>query len=152
MNKFIDLCSKNDNKHVAGIYKNGKLLCNASNDTSRTIYNKNITCSLHAEINVLIKYKDTYSQLFKESNPHKIRRKMRKISLYVARDSMNNSLPCDNCYNELIKLSINKVIFSYDGTFHIQKLNQEKIFVTRKSKCTIKNIDNIRIVSIYRTR
>lgn len=152
-NKNIDN-TVNKFNHCAGIYINGKKICIGYNDNLRTYYKNNISCSMHAEINVLYKYINVYSAMYSIQNPYKIRRKMRKIHLIIIRENNGISIPCLDCYTQLNKLFVKQITFVDDrGQIINEKTsNIQYLYDIRQSGCSKLNNKNMKTISLCRTR
>lgn len=119
--------------HLSVITKGGKPICYGQNTSFRTCYKSNIMCSMHAELNVIYKYINSYSNsnYQKKYNSYDIRRKMKKIKLYVTQSNLGNSIPCSHCFSQMNILCIGKIIFT---------INDKKI-ITIKNNTDIINYD-----------
>ena len=63
-------------KHGAIIYQGKKKICAGYNMNTRTTYRKNICCSVHAEMDTLTRFLNSFVKIHATRNPDKIRRKM----------------------------------------------------------------------------
>jgi len=122
-------------KHGAIIYQGKKKICAGYNMNSRTSYRRNICCSIHAEMDTVTRFLNSFMKIhtISSSNPDKIRRKMSKYSICVVRSSeridgqvnLMNSLPCRDCLKKLKMVGLNKVIFSENGnTINSARIHQ----------------------------
>lgn len=84
------------------VYGNEKFY--GKNYDTRTTYNGNVMCSVHAEVDSLLKLLNLTKM--RRYSDNKIRRKIKKIKCYVIRSvtdslsgrvSIKNSFPCTNC-------------------------------------------------------
>ena len=110
-------------KHGAVIYQGKKKICSGYNQNTRSVYRKNISCSIHAEMDTLVRFLNSFIKIHNtKHNPHKTRRKMHKYSICVVRTVERidgsidylNSLPCRDCLIKLKMVGLNKV--SYTAT------------------------------------
>ena len=108
-------------KHGAIIFQGRKKICAGFNHNNRTTYRGNICCSLHAEMDTVTRFLNSYIKIhITRHQPEKVRRKMGKYSLCVVRISEQldgqqiymNSLPCFDCIQKLKQTGIEKVIYS----------------------------------------
>jgi deoxycytidylate deaminase len=107
-------------KHGAIIYQGNKKICAGYNNTTRTCYRKNICCTIHAEMDTVTRFLNSFIKIHTTRNDNKIRRKMSKYSICVVRSSIDrdgklclmNSLPCRDCLKKLQMVGLNKVIYS----------------------------------------
>ena len=122
-------------KHGAIIYRGKKKICAGHNMNTRTTYRKNLCCSIHAEMDTVTRFLNSFLKIHKMSgsNPDKIRRKMNKYSICVVRSSERidggilymNSMPCRDCLKKLKTVGLNKVIFSdSDNTVYSARIQQ----------------------------
>jgi tRNA(Arg) A34 adenosine deaminase TadA len=125
--------------HYACIYEHGKLICDGINQNTRTCYNNNISCSIHAEIHALHKFINVYKCMHNERNPYKIRRKMKKIIMYVTKSNMSNSIPCSDCYHQLLSLTVKKIYCTTNNNIIVNIINNTDKFVIRQSDCNQQN-------------
>ena len=141
-------------KHGAIIFQGKKKICAGYNMNSRTTYRKNICCSIHAEMDTVTRFLNSFLKIhtLAGSKPDKIRRKMNKFSICVVRSSMGNdgiinlmnSLPCRDCLNKLHTVGLNKVIFSdHDNTICSAKINQLKNNQHSVKWCGVMKIPNV---------
>ena len=100
------------NNHYASIYSGGKLICCGYN-TEQSYYKHNkyneMSCSMHAEINCLLKLIST--KLYYISKD----KLMRKRYVLYTTSSVTNSKPCNNCLNMLYKYNVNKIYYTNDN-------------------------------------
>jgi hypothetical protein len=104
----------------AVIYQGTKKICAGYNTNFRTTYRRNICCTVHAEMDTVTRFLNSFIKIHITRNQDKIRRKMSKYSICVVRSSMDedgnvcfmNSLPCRDCLTKLQMVGLNKVIYS----------------------------------------
>lgn len=122
-------------KHGAIIYRGKKKICAGHNMNTRTTYRNNLCCSIHAEMDTVTRFLNSFLKIHKMagSNPEKIRRKMNKFSICVVRSTEKidgqvlymNSMPCRDCLKKLKMVGLNKVIFSdSDNTVYCARIHQ----------------------------
>jgi deoxycytidylate deaminase len=108
-------------KHGAVIFQGKKPICFGYNTNTRTTYMKNIVCSVHAEMDVLVKFLNSFIKIHNtKSNAHKTRRKLKKYSMCVVRTIERsdgsieylNSSPCKDCLMKLKMVGLNKLSYS----------------------------------------
>jgi deoxycytidylate deaminase len=153
-NRLVDIAAKrslkstsNTYKHGAVIYQGKKIICSGYNQSLRTVYKGNYTCTIHAEMDTIVKFLNSFIKIhIIKHNEKKLRRKLHKYSICVVRISENidgtiecmNSLPCRDCVHKLQMVGLNKVCYTSDNS---------QIYTTR-----IKNIDinNINYTGVMR--
>lgn len=149
-------------KHGAVIYHGKRLICGGYNTNQRNKYMGNFLCSIHAEIDVLVKFFNSYIKIHTiRSNPCKIRRKLSKYSMSVVRihESDNNVLtyqnssPCKDCVEKLKTSGLNKLSFSINHneiyTGKIKNLDGDDYRYSKSLRC--ENIrEQIRHCSFFR--
>ena len=124
--------SKMSKTHGACIYKSNKLICSGIN-SERSCYFKNVMCSTHAEVDVLRKLVNNFSNFYK-NNVYDIRRKMKKFTMFVSRDNFNvSSKPCKDCMDQLNRSGIHKIYYSTGDKDIINSLKTDETDKTRKS-------------------
>jgi tRNA(Arg) A34 adenosine deaminase TadA len=134
-----------NNIHIAGIYKNSKLICIGHNHL-RTCYYGNVMWSTHAEIDVLRKFINSYTKFY-YNNSYNIRRKMKKYIIYVTKDDIDkNSKPCTDCMYQLNIVGICKIVYSNNSK--IYTINTNNYTETRQSFSNIRNNDHIKNMSL----
>ena len=133
--------SKMNKKHACCIQdsKDFTICCN-SNDRSifTAIYNKPIH-GIHAEINCLYTYLKNH-KLFNK-NINYIRKKTKKIIIYVTKSNYGNSKPCQHCINTLKYYGIKKLYYT-DDKCTIIKDNINTISTDHISEGNLNNIYN----------
>jgi deoxycytidylate deaminase len=140
------------------IYQGTKKICAGYNTNARTTYRKNICCSLHAEMDTVTRFLNSFIKIHITRNADKIRRKMNKYSICVVRSiigddgnfSLVSSLPCHECLNQLKRLGLNKVIYSENKNIRVARLSQIE---QNKSTSVMKKpgvIEMLRIVPLIR--
>jgi tRNA(Arg) A34 adenosine deaminase TadA len=138
--QYVSSIGQNSNLtklHGAGVYKSGKIICTGYNH-DRTCYYKNVMCSTHAEIDVCRKLINNYYKIY-DKNVYNIRRKMKKLTLYVSRNDINIlSIPCTDCMNQLYKIGIQKIIYSSGNENIYEVIKSNDIDKTRKSPVNLK--------------
>lgn len=145
--RIFSLCLEEANKsslfyqHGCIATCGGKILARAYN-TDRSRYgDKNAvkTCTCHAEVGVLLKIK---SQLLKKHKEHKLRKILKKTTLYISRvknEMEYNSAPCLDCLNMIRYYNIKRIIFYLELNYYIMRPNDYhtthqsygKIFIDR---------------------
>lgn len=139
-------------KHGAIIYQGKKKICAGYNMNSRTIYRNNICCSIHAEMDTVTRFLNSFMKIhtLSGSSPDKIRRKMSKYSICVVRSSIRidggfclmNSLPCRDCLKKLKMVGLNKVIYSEsDNTISSARIHH--IETNHHKWCGVMKIPNV---------
>jgi len=128
------LLSPMQHKHGAVIFQGRRLICSGYNTNQRNKYMGNFTCSIHAEIDVLVKFLNSFVKIhIIKSNPDKTRRKLKKYSIGVVRINQSdddiliyqNSSPCKDCIKKLQSVGLNKLSFSVNETeIHTCKINR----------------------------
>lgn len=111
-------------KHGAIIFQGKRLICGGYNNNQRNAYMGNFSCSIHAEVDVLVKFLNSFAKIhIIKGNPDKIRRKLKKYSLCVVRTHnidnqciYQNSSPCKDCVGRLQMVGLNKVTYSISNT------------------------------------
>jgi deoxycytidylate deaminase len=148
-------------KHGAIICQGNKKICAGYNNNSRTSYRKNICCSIHAEMDTVTRFLNSFIKIHTTRNPDKIRRKMSKYSICVVRSSLDtdgklclmNSLPCRDCLRKLQMIGLNKVIYS-DNNEEIRVARISDIQTNHLKWCNVwKNpevMNKLRIVPLIR--
>jgi tRNA(Arg) A34 adenosine deaminase TadA len=147
-------------KHGAVIFQGKRLICKGYNTNQRNKYMGNFTCSIHAEIDVLVKFLNSYAKIhIIKANPGKTRRKLKKYSIGVVRmhqtnsDSpvYQNSSPCKDCVKRLQMVGLNKLSFSINDTEictdKIQRLNVND-YNYSKSLCCVDVRRQLKTVSL----
>lgn len=141
------LMSPMQHKHGAIIYQGKRVICGGYNTNQRNKYMGNFTCSIHAEIDVIVRFLNSFAKIHLiKSNPDKTRRKLRKYSLCVVRmhESENtltyqNSSPCKDCVKKLQLVGLNKLSFSVNEseihTNKINKLNMQNHNYSKSMRC-----------------
>lgn len=148
-------------KHGAIIYQGKKKICAGYNSNTRTTYRKNICCSIHAEMDTVTRFLNSFVKIHATRNADKIRRKMGKYSICVVRSSVRedgnlcfmNSLPCRDCLRKLQMVGLNKVIYS-DGNDDIKAARISDIQTNHLNWCNVMKLPNVmnklRIVPLIR--
>jgi deoxycytidylate deaminase len=114
------------------IYQGKKKICAGYNTNDRTTYRKNICCSVHAEMDTVTRFLNSFIKIHITRNPDKIRRKMSKYSICVVRSIIGedgnlclmSSLPCQDCLHKLKMIGLNKVIYSENKNIRVARLSQ----------------------------
>jgi deoxycytidylate deaminase len=125
-------------KHGSVIFKGKKPICFGYNANNRTQYKKNLVCCLHAEMSALIKFLNSYIKIHNtKSNPHKLRRKLKKYSICVARSieradgsiECQNSSPCKDCLSKLLNVGLNKICYTtgFENPVYYDKIKKMKL-------------------------
>ena len=123
-------------KHKAIIYQGKKKICSGYNQILRTVYKGNYACSIHAEMDTVVKFLNSFLKIHNiKHNPDKLKRKLNKYSICVVRVSERNdgtiecmnSMPCRDCFQKLQTVGLNKVCYT---------TADNQIYA-----CRIKNID-----------
>jgi len=150
-------------KHGAIIFQGRKKICAGFNHNNRTTYRGNICCSLHAEMDTVVRFLNSYIKIhINRRQPDKIRRKMGKYSLCVVRITEQpdgqqiymNSLPCMDCVKKLKQLGIDKVIYSNQYfeivSARISRIEEELSGLVKLTNAMKKTnvIENMRIVPL----
>ena len=131
-------------RHGASIFKGNKLIISTHNDIYRTVCGGNVYCSMHAEFSAL--HKLIVMSTMHAERVHTIRRKMKKLKIYTARDDLNaNGKPCSDCIKHLLSVGLTKIYYAIDG--YIEKLNVQS---TRSSKANVKNKQIVRFVPLLK--
>jgi len=108
-------------KHSAMLSKSGLRQTRFTGYNHYGKYNfTNDNPSIHAECDTLDRF--IWYQQTRHSNNAKIRRKLKKLQLFIARLNMNvnnpyefsNSAPCFHCLNTLKNYGIKKVVYTSD--------------------------------------
>lgn len=107
--------SKLHQQHASAICAGKKVYCININ-SSRTKYGKEIRCCSHSEIACIKMLSYT---IFKGCSIDKINRKIKKLTLYIARRRPSHSLlglsgssgPCSNCLKKINELGIKKIVY-----------------------------------------
>ena len=107
--------SKLHYQHASAICAGKKIYCININ-SSRTKFGKEIHCCGHSEITCI---QMLWHSIFKGCSNDKINRKMKKLTLYIARRRPTKSFlglagssgPCSNCLKKINKLGIKKIVY-----------------------------------------
>jgi deoxycytidylate deaminase len=137
-------------KHGAIIYKGGKKICAGYNQNTRTTYRKNICCSVHAEMDTVTKFLNSFIKIHSTKNPNKIRRKLNKFSICVVRSQENsdgdlyylNSMPCIDCMNKLKHVGLKNIIYTGDNRT-IQTARLSKFDINELKFCGVMKHSNV---------
>lgn len=135
------LNSQVNKKHACCIQDNKDLIiCCNSNERSifSAIYNKPMY-GIHAEINCLYKYLKNHKLFYKNINF--IRKKTKKLIIYVIKSNYGNSKPCQHCINTLKYYGIKKLYYT-DDKCTIIKDNINTISTDHISEGNLNNIYN----------
>ncbi len=121
-------------KHGAVIFQGRRLVCGGYNTNQRNKYMGNFVCSIHAEIDVLVKFLNSFAKIhIIKANADKTRRKLKKYSIGVVRIHQTdndapvyqNSSPCKDCVKRLQMVGLNKLSFSINETeIHTNKIQR----------------------------
>jgi hypothetical protein len=112
-------------KHNAIIYKGKKKICSGYNQLLRTVYKGNYSCSIHAEMDTVVKFLNSFIKIHNiKHNPEKMRRKLNKYSICVVRISERNdgtvecmnSMPCRDCFQKLQNVGLHKVCYTAEDS------------------------------------
>ncbi len=149
-----DECSKSDGVHKLGaiIYQGNKKICSGYNTNLRTTYRRNVCCSLHAEMDTINRFLNSYIKVHTINSPKKIRRKMSKYSICVVKriydcnNQYGNSQPCIDCISKMQVLGFNKVIYYADNSMKVNKISN-----IQNSLCT-KSMNKPDILNIVKSR
>ena len=133
--------SKVQKKHAC-LFQNDKNLTVCCNSNDRSIYTaiyKNPIHVIHAEVNCLY----TYLKNHKLFNKHidYIRKKTKKIIVYVTKSNYGNSKPCQHCINMLKYYGLKKIYYT-DDKCQIIKENIQTIITDHVSEGNLNNIYN----------
>lgn len=133
--------SKVNKKHACCIQDNKEftICCNSNNRTIfSAIYNKPIY-GIHAEVNCLYTYLKNHRLFNKDINF--IRKKTKKLIIYVTKSNYGNSKPCSHCIDTLKYYGIKKIYYTNDKC-QIIKDNINTITTNHISEGHLNNIYN----------
>lgn len=128
-------------KHACCIQDNKDftICCNSNNRSIfKALYNKPIH-GIHAEVNCLYTYLKNH-KLFNK-NINYIRKKTKKIIIYVTKSNYGNSKPCQHCISTLKYYGLTTIYYTNDKC-QIIKDNINKITTNHISEGALNNIYN----------
>jgi deoxycytidylate deaminase len=139
--------------HGSIIHCGSKIICKGCNTNKRSSYRKNISCSLHAEVDAIIRFLNSYFRIHTiGKNFHKIRRKLKKYSITVVRhNGHNESKPCLQCIKKIQELGFSSIYYTDSEDSYIRMKIRDIDLSEYHDSGVIRRSDvNIHMVSVFR--
>lgn len=111
-------------KHAALIIKKGFVISSGFNSQRK-----------HAEIDAIEKLYNVYMSKKRRNGSKCFNRYLRKCDMLIVRGNLNCSKPCARCLDDIKRLGIKRIYYSYDGT---TELKSEKVYLMENSHLSSK--------------